>query len=345
MIDKRLPKTNDAVNFLQSFSDVKRIMAVAEIVKMFNGEYTKEHNPFFDSTGQVNKDITELDIIKMGFYPKMLKWKRFMLDISRTNFKQMSDEICAWIKFDQEEEGEKIIKQLEEQILKCSTDLTYHNVLARVNSYNDELGKSKNKEALKLDVDIDGYVQVVEDILEELNERMEFIKERYKEQEMELAAIAPKRQGVPIDHQLRWNNAKKPFEEFVNKLIAKNLIITDSKRSPEEIMQILHTVFDVKDIPDLKTEDGDIQQFKPVERKKFYIPEKLKWNNTSTPKVFASKFGPLVEDHIVFIDKYDQAYERKYIAEILLQLFDIKKRGGGLVGINSLWEYLKQNRL
>jgi len=334
----------EALNFIASFGEIKRIIAISDVVKMCNGDHSKQPNPFVDSAGQIKSSLSNVDVINWGINPERLKWIDFVMSNAITRFGKMSDELCSWINVNvvEEDEGARITNMLEEYYTKLQKNLTHQNLLSKITTYNNKLKASeiKDKNLLTLGSDaVNDSMQIIEMMFTEFELHIEAVKKCNEERKEALLGSEPARRGMPVDHQLRWNEEEKDFEAFFKDLIEKKHILTfNGENRPKEIMKILNAVFEKIKIPKRKRIDGDLVGFEFVKRQRFYIPEMLQF--TEDGKAFARKFGPLIENHVIFIDKYNSAADRPAITDIFQQVFII---GGKSYEPTTLSEYLRNH--
>lgn len=319
MINVTFPKTDEAVEFIAAFGELKRIITVSDMVKLCS---------YGDDSEQID-------------------WIKFLSDCARGPLNEMSKELCTWMSVNvmQEEEGEEIIEMLIRHINKLEKDLTHKHVTTQISDYNEKLkaSKIKNKAALMLDENVANHtMRIIDFLINKFGDIIEVVGESFSERKEVLDTSTPARRGVQVKHQLRWNEEKKNFTKFFDEQIELKQILAYPDGSDKgEIYEILNAVFEKVSISNAGNKSGRLKLIEPAKRRRFYIPSKLLWNGTGTE--LAEDLGPLVGDGTIFIDKYDNPSERPSIAEVLLQVFAIGIKDEKLE-LSSMVKYLKDNK-
>lgn len=337
MSNTTFPKTDAAVDFIKSFGDMKRIIAVAEMV----------------------------EICKSGDNSEQDDWVDFLRRSGYTPLAQMSDELCRWIDNNIKtiEEGEDTVQLIEDYYLDLQETLTQENVLTKILVYNKKLKDSKDKteKSLMISPDtVDNSMWIINTLLAEFESHIESVEKCFEEKKEDLKPHKSARRGVMIDHRLRWNEGKKEFQEFIEELIDDECVTLPlSKGGEKEIKAIFEAVFERVTIEYSQKELRESEGRLPLSEVSFEIPEKLFWNQT--PKDFKERFACLIqrpskdakknptlvdpESKTIFIVNFDERGkgETPAIANILTQVFIIpKKIGTGNFDKNSLVTYLNK---
>ena len=339
-----LPKTDAAIAFVESFSNVKRLIGVYDIIAMCNGEFRMNTNriSLFDENGNIKSSLASQDLIHAGLEGEQLKWIDFILSNSRIHFDQMMIELDAWLVFNPGESH--LLNHLELTMQRLSESLSHKELLSVIVSYNKELknSKIKGKSELSLPTELaNDCVRVIEILLNEFQDYVDSFAKKVKAEVIKPSEKA--RRGVIVKHRLRWNEDYESFEKLFIPLIRdESIILSSSQGGEKEIMDILNTVFERISMEQESKENLVKGKF-PLSRLEFTIPERLIW--TKSPAVFQEKFMLNVQDHVIFIENFERNSEgeAKEISIIMDQLFLINKvRGKGPLKASSLYSLLKR---
>lgn len=328
-----LPQTEAAISFIESFSGIKRLIVLSDIITMGKGELA---------------EISLSRVTKHNYSSAPLMWVDFVFSGAIAHFEDMSKELKGHIKINvaEIEDGEEIIEMLEKRFSELQENLVHKNILSKIEFYNTELktSKTKGKEALILDVDIANDCEhIVGLILTKFKEYIKIAAKQVEERNKELPTTPPIRLGVPVEHKLRWNESEGSFDQFFKELIDLKYIQTASKGAdPERILEILNIVFERLTIPKRKNIKGKVEGVEILIKKKVYISERLLWENE--PEEFAVWFGPQIEKRAILIDKNQGTGAIQSVSKILQQIFFIEGPGGKDIKNTTLVKYLKEHR-
>jgi len=342
-----LPQTDAAIVFMESFSNIKRIIYLSDLITMCNGEIAFSPNRInlIDSSGNVKTKLSNVENILLGLESEQLKWIDFVMGNVRTHLENMTDELNAWVKVNSG--GENVILMLKDSLIKLEQKLTRQNFVGTIIGFNKKIKESKveSKETLKLDVNVTHDIMImVEEMLTEFGACIDSILNQIEERIDKEGTIPQARPGVKIDHRLRWNEADNNFEAVMNSLIEnKSIVLSTGEVDGKEIMKILKTVFETINIDYTAKESRLMGGRISLSRVNLFVPEYLVW--TKTPKDFKNIFGLLVQDKVIFVENFSESSEgeSKVIATILDQFFIINKvKGKGRIEKDSLYTYLKK---
>jgi hypothetical protein len=349
--------TSDKVDFVKSFSEINRIIAISELISMCKDQVEANNN--LDQIIFAKRSITAQDIFQAGFDSDNPKWLSIIRQIIYVSIKQMFDELIQWVNIYKGNSSEilHVINPFKNMVEQEKGKLTYQFIHSEILTYNKNLGMRSLEKYNQLKLDQNElpheYMRAVNYMFETLDECFNLLDKQIDIKIESMVEIAPKEVGIMIPFKLRWNQFVQDFDEYFDALIDDGIItLSNGEKNTAKIKSILESVFEKVNI-DIKQKKTDSKISKiHLRRESFSIPDYLYVNGK--PKEFLSKIKEdLVDNSTIFVEVYRKSVKKTLnnkegespdLSVILHKLFLVpKNKAGDGISVTTFESYLKDN--